>query len=170
MANAFTRGSAPGRARDASERSGSFKKGHKKVGGRQKGTPNLLSREYKDAVLEAAYRVGFDGSGQGGIIGYFMWIAAVYPMAYVIALIRLLELEYSYGGDPDRPSSTADEINERLRKQIGLTNSETARSRPKPELLDELIRIADEQPERFFKLVVALLPRPSVRQKFGVSN
>jgi hypothetical protein len=170
MANAFTRGSAPGRARDASERSGSFKKGHKKVGGRQKGTPNLLSREYKDAVLEAAYRVGFDGSGQGGIIGYFMWIAAVYPMAYVIALIRLLELEYSYGADPDQPSSTVDEINERLRNQIGLTNSETARSRPKRELLDELIRIADEQPESFFKLVVALLPRPSVRQKFGVSN
>ena len=170
MANAFTRGSAPGRARDASERSGSFKKGHKKVGGRQKGTPNLLSREYQDAVLEAAYRVGFDGSGQGGIVGYFMWIAAVYPMGYVIALIRLLELEYSYGADPDRPSSTVDEINERLRKRIELTNSETARSRPKPELLDELIRIADEQPERFFKLVVALLPRPSVRQKFGVSN
>ena len=90
--------------------------------------------------------------------------------AYVTALIRLLELENSYGADPDRPSSTVDEINERLRKRIGLTNSETARSRPKPELLDELIRIADEQPERFFKLVVALLPRPSVRRKFGVSN
>jgi hypothetical protein len=234
MASAFTRGSAPGRARDASERSGSFNKGHKKVGGRQKGTPNLLSPEYRDAVLEAAYRVGFDGNGQGGIVGYCMWIAAAYLKAYIIALIRLLELEYSYAAAPDRPSSTADEIierlrkhqigltdsetagsrpqpepldelirllqqpelldeltrlfqpkyafkakperptvdeiNERLRKQIGLTNSESARSRPKPELLDELIRIADEQPARFFKLVVALLPRPQARQKFGVRN
>lgn len=170
MANAFTRGSAPGRAREASERSGSFKKSHKKVGGRRKGTPNRISPEYRTAVLEAAYRTGCDGNGEGGIVGYFMWIAAAYPMAYVTALIRLLELENSYGADPDRPSSTVDEINERLRKRIGLTNSETARSRPKPELLDELIRIADEQPERFFKLVVALLPRPSVRQKFGVSN
>jgi hypothetical protein len=99
-----------------------------------------------------------------------MWIAAAYPKAYAIALIRLLELEYSYGAEPDRPSSTVDEINERLRKEIGLTNSDTARSRPKPELLDELIGIADGQPARFFKLVVALLPRPSSRQKFGVRN
>ena len=57
MTNAFTRGSAPGRARDDWERPGSFKKGHQKKGGRKKGTPNALSPEYRNAVLEAAPNV-----------------------------------------------------------------------------------------------------------------
>ena len=34
----------------------------------------------------------------GGIVGYFMWIAACYPQIYVLALIRLLELENSVLG------------------------------------------------------------------------
>ena len=163
MTNAFTRGSSPGRAREEWERTGSFQKGHKKVGGRQKGTPNALSPEYRNAVLEAAYRVGIDGNGLGGIVGYCMWIAACYPQVYILALIRLLELENSHVADTSRPSPTVDGINERLRSAIGLT-ANNGRVTQKPELLDELIRIANEEPAQFFKLVVALLPRPRMRR------
>jgi hypothetical protein len=160
MTNAFARGSAPGRARDASERSGSFKKGHKKLGGRQKGTPNALSPEYRKSVLEAAYRVGMDGNGSGGIVGYCMWIATCYPQVYLLLFARLLELENSDVAGMERPSPTVDDINERLRKSIGLPGSAKASDRPKPELLDELICVANQEPERFFKLIIAMLPRP----------
>ena len=132
-----------------------------------KGTPNALSPEYGNAVLEAAYRVGIDGNGSGGIVGYCMWIAACYPQVYIVALIRLLELENSDVADTPRPSTTVDEINERLRSTIGLTGSGTAnngRVAPKPELLDELVRIANQEPEQFFKLIIAMLPRPRMRR------
>ena len=54
----------------------------------------------------------------------------------------------------------------RLRSMIGLTISGTAnngRVIPKPEQLDELVRIANEEPEQFFELMVAMLPRPRTR-------
>ncbi len=69
MTNPFNRGTAPGRARDASQRPGTFKPGHKKLGGRQKGTPNALSTDYKNAVIAAAYFVGRDGQGADGLVG-----------------------------------------------------------------------------------------------------
>jgi hypothetical protein len=96
-----------------------------------------------------------------------MWIAACYPQVYILALIRLWELQNSDVADTRRPSTTVDEINERLRSTIGLTGSGTAnngRVTPKPELLDELVRIANEEPEQFFKLIVAMLPRPRMRR------
>ena len=58
MASRFKRGSAPGRARSEDQRPGSFKKGHKKRGGRQRSTPNKFSAEYKKNILEAVYRIG----------------------------------------------------------------------------------------------------------------
>ena len=36
-----------------------FKKGHKKVGGRPPGRRNILTNDLKEALLEAATRVGF---------------------------------------------------------------------------------------------------------------
>ena len=58
MADRLKRGSAPGRARSEDQRPGSFKKGHKKRGGRQRGTPNKFSAEYKKHILEAATASG----------------------------------------------------------------------------------------------------------------
>ena len=58
ITNPFNRGSSPGRARDLLQRSGSFKPGHKKRGGRKKGSRNAISPEHKRALLEAAHRVG----------------------------------------------------------------------------------------------------------------
>jgi hypothetical protein len=58
MRNPLDRGNCPGRAREASERPGSFKLGHKKLGGRKKGTPNAISADLKKALLQAAHRIG----------------------------------------------------------------------------------------------------------------
>ena len=67
MADRLKRGSAPGRARSENQRPGSFKKGHKKRGGRQRGTPNKFSSEYKKQIFEAANRVGMTPLGIIGI-------------------------------------------------------------------------------------------------------
>jgi hypothetical protein len=57
MTNAFTRGTAPGRARDLLQRPGSFRPGHAKVGGRKKGTPNAISPRARKAIAAAAKRI-----------------------------------------------------------------------------------------------------------------
>jgi hypothetical protein len=34
----------------------------------------VISPEHKRALLEAAHRVGSDGNGRDGIVGYFTWV------------------------------------------------------------------------------------------------
>jgi hypothetical protein len=84
MTSVFGRGSAPGRARSAQQRPGSFKRGHPKMGGRKKGTPNRIPGIFKKALYEATDRVGFAGSGEDGSIGYFVWIGRRYPTFYYL--------------------------------------------------------------------------------------
>ena len=55
MTNPRKRGSAPDRAQPAYLRPGTFEEGHKKQGGRKRGTPNAFPSDYKKAILEAAY-------------------------------------------------------------------------------------------------------------------
>jgi hypothetical protein len=52
-----------------------FRKGHKKLGGRKRGTPNLISTDVVTAILEAAAYVGEDGRGKDGLRGYFVSLA-----------------------------------------------------------------------------------------------
>ena len=54
-ANPFTRGTCPGRARPPHR--GSFKMGHAKHGGRQKGTPDAISPRARKAIAAAARRI-----------------------------------------------------------------------------------------------------------------
>ena len=102
MADRLKRGSAPGRARSEDQRPGSFKKGHKKRGGRQRGTPNKFSSEYKKQIFEAASRVGMDAAGTLGIVGYFLWIARRYPRIMVGLLGSVMELQELEIGQPQR--------------------------------------------------------------------
>jgi hypothetical protein len=50
----------------------SYRKAHRKYGGRKPGTANRLTQELKDAVIEAAERVGSDLKGKDGLIGYLV--------------------------------------------------------------------------------------------------
>jgi hypothetical protein len=70
MTNPWKRGSAPERARKADQRPGSFKPGHKKLGGRKRGTPNVFSADFRTAIIHAAHGIGSDGNGKDGIVGY----------------------------------------------------------------------------------------------------
>jgi hypothetical protein len=54
---------------------GTFKKGHKKLGGRQKGTPNQVNQDLIDRIVQAAEQVGSDGKGKNGVDGYLQMLA-----------------------------------------------------------------------------------------------
>ena len=124
MTNAFTRGSAPGRARSEDQRPGSFKKGHKKLGGRQRGTPNAFSADYKKAIIEAAHRVGQDANGKLGVVGYLRWVARRHPRIFCRLLGSLMELQELEIGLPEKPRPTVEELDEQVRAYIGLGSGE----------------------------------------------
>jgi hypothetical protein len=108
MANRFKRGSAPGRARSKDQRPGSFKRGHKKRGGRQRGTPNKFSAEYKKDIFEAAHRVGMDANGTQGLVGYLRWVARCYPRTMCGLLGSVMELQELEIGQPQNLRRTAE--------------------------------------------------------------
>ena len=130
MPNPFTSGSAPGRAQPADRRPGTFKPCHEKRGGRKRGTPNLLSIDFKRRLFEAAYRIGQDGSGKDGIVGYFSWVAEYHPRAYGSLLANVLVLENAERDTPEEPRSTIEEISQEVRDYIGLTGENRATGQP----------------------------------------
>lgn len=56
-------------------RRGTFQKGHRKLGGRRKGSENLLTKNLKEAILEAARQESSDGRGAGELVGFFRGLA-----------------------------------------------------------------------------------------------
>ena len=54
-------------------------KGHKKWGGRQKGTPNKFTSDVKAALIEATNLAG----GKLGMVGYFLQQAKANPKVYL---------------------------------------------------------------------------------------
>jgi hypothetical protein len=93
MFNRLTRGSAPNRAREASQRPDSFGKGHAKMGGRKRGTPNVVTRELKVAIIRAAHRLGSDLRGKDGVVGYLARIAKNDIKTFVMLLRAVLRLQ-----------------------------------------------------------------------------
>lgn len=68
-------------------RKGTFKKGHQKLGGRQKGTPNRYNRDMMERILRAAEQVGSDGKGKAGVDGYLEMLAGK-KVGYFVGLLR----------------------------------------------------------------------------------
>lgn len=74
-------------------------KGSPKTGGRQKGTPNRLTGQLKDAILQAAELAGNDK----GLIGYLEMQAKENPGPFLALLGKVLPLQVA--GDQDNPIS-----------------------------------------------------------------
>jgi hypothetical protein len=70
-----------------------FQKGHAKKGGRTKGVPNKVSREFADAVLAVAAEQGADGQGSRGLLGYLVRLATDAPKVFVGLLLAELRSE-----------------------------------------------------------------------------
>jgi hypothetical protein len=71
--------------------------------GRQKGTPNKITRSLKDAILMAAQEAG--GGGEDGMLEYFKSQATNNPNAFMGLVGRIIPL--SVGGDKDNPLNHA---------------------------------------------------------------
>jgi hypothetical protein len=61
--------------------------------GRKAGVPNKMPPFLKDAVLEAASHLGFDGKGKDGLVGYLQRLALSYPESFAALLGRVLPLQ-----------------------------------------------------------------------------
>jgi hypothetical protein len=175
-------GTTPDRARPDYQRPGSFKNGNKKRGGRKRGTPNLFSTDYKKAIMEAAYRIGYDGNGKDGVYGYFLWVGQRHPTIFYTELwISLLPLEEAETHTPKAPRLTRDELNESIRNYIGLKSGAK-----KPMVQDEskspgdwtgqpfpvagLMQLAVANPRGFCKLFVAAFLRPPTKRQAALRS
>jgi hypothetical protein len=179
MTNPFKRGSAPGRAQSADRRPGSFKQGHEKRGGRKRGTPNLFSIDYKKALFEAAYRIGQDGNGKNGLVGYYLWICEHHPQIALTICYYIMLLEYAQGDTLEEPPRRSiEEINQEVRDYIGFTGKNRVTERPvqveseqpwdwtgQPFLVGSLMQLAVENPKAFCMLLVAAFLRPQTKRR-----
>lgn len=111
------------------EQNGGFKKGHVKRGGRKKGTPNLISSDFRKAMFRAAYETGSDGEGKDGFVGYFVWLGLEHPDAYLRLWGKLAVLQRYDPPVPDEPPPTIEEINAKVRAYIGLNRRRQRRGR-----------------------------------------
>jgi hypothetical protein len=115
----LTRGSRPARGRVSGP--GRYGKGHKKTGGRTKGTPNRLTAEIKETIIQAFTELGADGHGKDGLKGFIkrigredlktsgMLLRAVLPMQINTSINTSVNVKYK----------TLDEAMEEARK-LGL--------------------------------------------------
>lgn len=60
--------------------------------GRVKGIQNKICRDLKEGLLQGAILHGYDGTGEGGLVGYCLHIAERHPNAYCGLLGKLLPL------------------------------------------------------------------------------
>jgi hypothetical protein len=58
--------------------------------GRPKGCQDKITRDLKEGIIEGAVQAGFDGQGEGGLVGYCRWMAMFHPKAYALLLAKLL--------------------------------------------------------------------------------
>ena len=127
--------------RSEDQRPGSFKKGHKKRGGRQRGTPDKLTAEYKRDILEAAHRIGEDANGTLGVVGYLSWVAGRYPRIFCGLHGSMLELQKAGDrtateGAPDRGGVRRSGKGRILGSQATTTLRRNPRSPQQPTVLD----------------------------------
>jgi hypothetical protein len=179
MINPLKRGSASFRAQPDYVRRGSFKPGHEKRGGRKRGTPNLLTADYKKSILEAAYRVGQDGNGKNGICGYFLWVGERHETIFwTILFVSLLPYDNDELYTLKEPRQTMEELNRWFRDCIGLGKNRTKRQpvqgksdsasdwTGQPFPVGGLMKLAVENPKVFCTMVVAaFLPHPTKRRR-----
>ena len=60
---------------------------------RKKRGPNKTTKIIKEAILEAAARVGKDGKGKDELVGYLVTLAEVHPKSFAQLLARVIPLQ-----------------------------------------------------------------------------
>jgi hypothetical protein len=83
------------------QRLGTFAKGHKKLGGRTKGTPNRVNQDLLQAIVQAAEQVGSDGKGKGGVEGYMQRLADKKTGHFIPLLRQAVQKQVPAAQQPD---------------------------------------------------------------------
>lgn len=101
-----------------------------------------MTRAVREAVIEAAEQIGFDGKGKDGLVGYLMRMAYKRPDNFDTMLMRMLPLSL-----PDGPNNqpqeykTVEEVRRAI-KERALPMPESLRQNT-PSIDDESIRDLD---------------------------
>jgi hypothetical protein len=69
---------------------------------RSQSARNKVTSSLAIAMLLAAERVGEDGRGRNGVVGYFTWIARTQPLAFFRLLVRVC-LDQNVGEGHEKP-------------------------------------------------------------------
>jgi len=153
----LTRGSAPNRSHKNApgrHRFSSDNQPPKAKRGRPKGSMNRFSRDLREDIVEAMERVGSDGKGKDGRVGYLMWLSRAEPKSYTI-LIRGITPAQIQATMTLKPMLTLDEALAEMRAR-GL----------RPELIENLLKVDDElgpddEPNPYDHEVIDLKPEPA---------
>jgi hypothetical protein len=103
------RGPQPGQ-----KRQGNYRRGHQKVGGRQRGVENALPALVKEAILQAFTELGSDNRGEGGLVGFIKRIGKKDLKTAGMLLRAILPLQVNTKVDV-APYRTLEEIDADLR-------------------------------------------------------
>jgi ParB-like nuclease domain len=152
----LTRGSAPNRSHKNApgrHRFSSDNQPPKAKRGRPKGSTNRYSRDLQEDLWEALERVGRDGKGEGGRVGYLMWLAREEPKSCTL-LLRGTQPAQIRATMTLKPELTLDEALAEMRAR-GL----------RPELIENLLNVDDElgpddEPNPYDHEVIDLKPEP----------
>jgi hypothetical protein len=153
----LTRGSAPNRSHKNAPRRHRFSSDNqppKSKRGRPKGSTNKYSRDLREDLSEAIERVGRDGKGKDGRVGYLMWLAREEPKSCTILLRGIMPAEIR-ATMTLKPLLTRDEALAEMRAR-GL----------RPELIEHLLKVDDElgpddEPNPYDHEVIDLEPEPA---------
>jgi hypothetical protein len=152
----LTRGSAPTKSHKNAPGRHRFSHDNqppKSKRGRPKGSPNKLSRDLREDIMEATERVGRDGEGEGGVVGYLMWLARKEPKSHAMLLRGTMTAEIR-ATMTLKPVLTRDEALAEMRAR-GL----------RTEWLEHLTKVDDElgpddDPNPYDHEVIDLKPEP----------
>lgn len=96
-----------------------FKKGHKKQGGRVKGTPNKQPAILKEAIMLAMEAEGSDGRGKDGVVGALRTAWRTQRKAFLKLTEKLLpyQLTGKDGSPMQIEHTTAEQLKERFKER-----------------------------------------------------
>lgn len=79
--------------KDGRSRNGNPAFGKGQFKGRQRGTVNKTTRELREGILDSAVRLGYDGKGKDGLVGFLMMLGEKWVPQYVTLLAKIIPHE-----------------------------------------------------------------------------